>query len=480
MFSKNSFLSFILNFFSQFKLWILFVPFLLISLNIGGGLAKLPVEIRSIKIVKEMVETNDLLVPKIDGKPYITKPPLYHWTASFLSHFFGSVSWSSIRMPSLIAAFLMLFIVFLWGKDLGGDHLGILSVFITFSAYLFVVLARRGAPDMIFSASCFACLYIFQKVMKRNNIFLFVSFFLMFSIAFLTKAHVIFLVVVLPILIILLVKKRLRRIFSFDIMFLSLITLLISVSWYSLLYLWNPDEAMYWFLLEGGQPFDLKIVGETARHFKPFYYYFFRIWDLFLPFSIFIPLTFLFFWKKRKSLFSDEWTFVVSPFVIVFIFFAFIPAKQPHYILPILPLLSLMVGRVILEQTEFTQNNMKKFFYWSTLSYLLVLFVMVLGAAYFIVSFLEYKLVPLLVIIFAIFIYLFCFRLFLQEKIQLSIYFSFVVLSCFFIIFCGYFEEWKSYDRYRKRSQVTFYFSEKKINKDFSFLNYKDCEFIHG
>ena len=86
MFSKNSFLSFILNFFSQFKLWILFVPFLLISLNIGGGLAKLPVEIRSIKIVKEMVETNDLLVPKIDGKPYITKPPLYHWTASFLSH----------------------------------------------------------------------------------------------------------------------------------------------------------------------------------------------------------------------------------------------------------------------------------------------------------------------------------------------------------------------------------------------------------
>ncbi len=480
MISEKSFLSFILNFFSQFKLWILFVPFFLISLNIGGGLAKLPVEIRSIKIVKGMVETNDLLVPKIDGKPYITKPPFYHWTASYISYFFGSVSWYSIRIPSLIAAFLMLFIVFLWGKELGGDHLGILSVFITFSAYLFVVLARRGAPDMIFSASCFACLYIFQKIIKRYNIFLFVSFFFMFSIAFLAKAHVIFLVVVLPILLILAVKKRLRRIFSFDIIFMSLITLLVSVSWYWLLYLWNPDEAMYWFLLEGGQPFDLKIVGETAQHFKPFYYYFFRIWDLFLPFSVFIPITFFFFWKKRKMLFSDEWTYVVFPFLIVFLCFAFIPAKQPHYILPILPLLSLMVGRVILDQTESSQNQMKRFFYWSTVSYMVVLFIMVSGAAFFIISYLEYKFVPLLIIIFSVCIYLFSIRLFLLEKIQLSIYFSFVVLSCFFIIFCGYFEEWKSYDRHRKRSQVTFYFNEKIVKKDLSFFNFKDCESIYG
>ena len=480
MLHEKSILSFTLKFFHQFKLWILFIPFFLISLNLGGGLAKLPVEIRSIKIVKEMIKTNDLLVPKIDGKPYITKPPFYHWMASFASRLFGSVSWSSIRIPSLIAAFLMLFIVYLWGKELGGEELGYLSVFITFSAYLFIVIDRRGAPDMIFSASCFTCLYVFQKIMRNYSNFLFFSFYLLFSIAFLTKAHVIFLVVVLPVLAILTIKKRLRRIFSLDVILMSLFTLLISVSWYLLLYLWNPEEAIYWFLLEGGQPFDLKIVGETAQHFKPFYYYFLRIWDLFLPFSIFIPITFVFFWKRRVALFSNEWIFVVCPFLIVFLFFALIPAKQPHYILPILPLLSLMVGRVICEKAECIENNMKNLFYYSTISYMLILFVMLGGAIFFIFSFLDYKLVPLTIMIFAVCIYLFCIRLFLLQKIQLSIYFSFIVLSCFFIIFCGYFEEWKSYDRHRKRSQVTFYFDNKILENNLSVSNLKNCEFVHA
>ena len=480
MISEKSFMSFISKFFAQFKLWILFIPFFLISLNLGGGLAKLPVEIRSIKIVKEMVKTNDLLVPRIDGKPYITKPPFYHWMSSIVSRVFGSVSWSSIRIPSVIAAFFMLFIVYRWGKELGGEELGILSVFITFSAYLFIVLARRGAPDMIFSASCFACLYLFQKVMKNSNNFLFISFFMLFAIAFLTKAHVVFLVVVAPILVILTVKKRLRRLFSLDIIFVSVLTLLISVSWYWMLYLWNPKEAIYWFLLEGGQPFDLKIVGETARHFKPFYYYFLRIWDLFLPFSIFLPMTFVFFWKRKNTVFSDEWLYVIFPFITVFLFFTFIPAKQPHYILPILPLLSLMVGRIIYVETEFVEKSMKGWFYWSTMSYMFVLFVLLGAAIFFIFSFLDYKFVPLLVILFAVCNYLFCIRLFLWNKIRFSIYLSFVVLSCFFIIFCGYFEEWKSYDRYRKRSQTTFYFNNNILTNDVLDFAIKDGDFING
>ena len=104
-----------------------------------------------------------------------------------------------------------------------------------------------------------------------------------------------------------------------------------------------------------------------------------------------------------------------------------------------------MVGRVICEKAECIENNMKNLFYYSTISYMLILFVMLGGAIFFIFSFLDYKLVPLTIMIFAVCIYLFCIRLFLLQKIQLSIYFSFIVLSCFFIIFCGYFEEWKSY-----------------------------------
>ena len=94
--------------------------------------------------------------------------------------------------------------------------------------------------------------------------------------------------------------------------------------------------------------------------------------------------------------------------------------------------------------------------------------------------FLDYKLVPLTIMIFAVCIYLFCIRLFLLQKIQLSIYFSFIVLSCFFIIFCGYFEEWKSYDRHRKRSQVTFYFDNKILENNLSVSNLKNCEFVHA
>ncbi|MED5579193.1 MAG: glycosyltransferase family 39 protein [Nitrospinota bacterium] len=480
MSAEKSLLSFIVAFFARFKLCLLLLPFFLISLNLGGGLAKLPVEIRSIKIVKEMVKTNDLLVPRIDGKPYITKPPFYHWMASFISYVFGSVNWLSIRIPSLLAAFFILFLVFKWGKELGGEELGILSLFITFSIYLFVVLARRGAPDMVFSASCFTCLYLFQRIVRTSNKKLFYCFFASFSIAFLTKAHVVFLVVVLPLLVILVLIKRLQRIFSLDVIFMSLCSLLVSISWYWMLYLWNPNEALYWLLLEGGQPFDLKIVGETAQHFKPFYYYFLRIWDLFLPFSMFLPLTFIFFWKRKKTVYYDGWLYVIYPFLIVFLLFTIIPAKQPHYILPILPLLSLMVGKVITEECVLVEKKLNRLFYWSTVSYLMILFVLLGGAIFFIFYFLENKFVPFIIIFCAVSFYILCIRLLFLNKVRFSIYLSFVVVSCFFIIFCGYFEEWKSYDRNRKRSNMVSHFGKDFLRQDLTISSIKDGEFING
>src|SRR5258708_21627737 len=64
-----------------------------------------PDEPRYAWIARDMVETGDWVTPRLYGKPWFEKPPLYYWGAALCFKLFG-VSEAAARLPSAISALL--------------------------------------------------------------------------------------------------------------------------------------------------------------------------------------------------------------------------------------------------------------------------------------------------------------------------------------------------------------------------------------
>lgn len=64
-----------------------------------------PDEPRYAWVAREMVETGDWITPRLYGRPWFEKPPLYYWGAAIFFKVFG-VSEAAARLPSAISALL--------------------------------------------------------------------------------------------------------------------------------------------------------------------------------------------------------------------------------------------------------------------------------------------------------------------------------------------------------------------------------------
>ena len=64
-----------------------------------------PDEPRYAWIARDMQETGDWITPRLYGKPWFEKPPLYYWSAAVSFKLLG-VSETSARLPSAISALL--------------------------------------------------------------------------------------------------------------------------------------------------------------------------------------------------------------------------------------------------------------------------------------------------------------------------------------------------------------------------------------
>ncbi|PYT43588.1 MAG: hypothetical protein DMG47_13030 [Acidobacteria bacterium] len=64
-----------------------------------------PDEPRYAWIARDMAETGDWVTPRLYGKPWFEKPPLFYWSAALCFKLFG-VSEAAARLPSVVSALL--------------------------------------------------------------------------------------------------------------------------------------------------------------------------------------------------------------------------------------------------------------------------------------------------------------------------------------------------------------------------------------
>lgn len=118
-------------------------------------------EAREGLVVEHIVDHGRWILPLRNGE-LPSKPPLFHWIAATASHVAGP-SDAMVRMPSALAAWLVLVLVYLVGSAAGGRASGWFAVGALAGMHTFFESATEARVDMLFAACVTLALVAFLR-----------------------------------------------------------------------------------------------------------------------------------------------------------------------------------------------------------------------------------------------------------------------------------------------------------------------------
>lgn len=114
--------------------------------GIGSHSLWTPDEPRDAAVGKAMWASGDLVVPRLNGRPFLEKPPLAWWAQAAAFRLLG-VSDAVARVPSALFGTLTLLVAFALGRRLGGERAGWLAAGVLASAVQYSEDMGRAIVD---------------------------------------------------------------------------------------------------------------------------------------------------------------------------------------------------------------------------------------------------------------------------------------------------------------------------------------------
>jgi len=335
------------------------VAFLLL-IRVGEAPISRRAELRTYTVASEMAAGGDWLVPHMNGEPRLEKPPLYYWSAAAAMRMGGGADTFELRLPSLVAAVLLLAVTYFYGRSIGGPALGLGAVTALGTTYLFLRFGRRGVADMPLAVFTTAALFEYHRLRFRGEGHRW-ALAAYLVLAFLAKATAAWLVVFLPIFGFETVEKRRRarqtksgtppppippREPVFTAGWIAVVALGCA-SWYAAVALTLPGavDAFREALLV---PTGLAGESDAARHHQPVWWFVPQFLRVAMPATLLLPLLVSRAWRTRLWRHEPEMRFVAVVFLATFVAFSLLPQKQRHYLLPSMPFFAILVARCAL------------------------------------------------------------------------------------------------------------------------------------
>ena len=333
-----------------------------------------PDEPRYAWIARDMQETGDYITPRLYGKPWFEKPPLYYWGAALSFKFFG-VSETSARLPSAIAAlFATLALAWLALRLYGSEAARWLLLLLPTTAGM-VGFSHAAATDMPFAAMLtiamvFATILLnlvpsvtpqlqsgatstnslrsFTSFTSSTSSTSFTSFFLGFflALASLAKGPAAIILSGGAVLLWAVFTKRWRDALRCLHPVAIASFCLTALPWYILCARRNPDFFRVFIIEHNFNRF----LTPQFQHMQPFWYYIPILLIAFLPWTplLLVSVSFgaLKFWHERK--FSPATTLFVCWLLFCLLFFSLSKSKLPGYILPAMPAIGILLARCLI------------------------------------------------------------------------------------------------------------------------------------
>ena len=312
-----------------------------------------PDEPRYAWIARDMAETSDWVTPRLYGKPWFEKPPLFYWGAAISFKLFG-VSEAAARLPSAVSAFLATFALAWLALRLYGAETARWLLLLLPTTVGMIGFSHAAATDMPFSGMltiAMVCAAVVlgltcnenSPVIPQTPCFALVLFGFFLGLAVLAKGPVGIILSGGAVFFWALVTKRWRDAFRLFHPAALASFCLTALPWYILCARRNPDFFRI-FIIEHNFK---RYLTPEFQHIQPFWYYGPIILIAILPWSVILLRVgydaVLSFrqrqWKESNSLFLALWT------IFPLVFFSFSQSKLPGYALPVLPPLSALAAR---------------------------------------------------------------------------------------------------------------------------------------
>jgi 4-amino-4-deoxy-L-arabinose transferase-like glycosyltransferase len=315
-----------------------------------------PDEPRYAWIARDMAETGDWVTPRLYGKPWFEKPPLYYWSAALSFKLFG-VSEVTARLPSAVAALLAaLALAWLAWCAYGAETARWLLLLLPTTVGM-IGFSHAAATDMPFAAMLTIALVFAARLLDlvpvrtfgsfasftSSTSFSSLAFGFFLGLAALAKGPAAIVLSGGAVLFWAVSTKRWRDALRclHPIAIVSFCA--IALPWYILCARRNPDFLRVFIIEHNFQ----RYLTPEFQHIQPFWFY--------LPILLiaFIPWTLLLLWCASQGLSLWQRTRQLSPLtvflltwaVFCLLFFSVSKSKLPGYILPAVAPIGLLLAR---------------------------------------------------------------------------------------------------------------------------------------
>jgi 4-amino-4-deoxy-L-arabinose transferase-like glycosyltransferase len=134
--------------------WELLVLALVTAATYGARLTALPIrgeETRRAEVATEILQTGDWIVPRQQGQPFLSRPPLGSYPIALFELLFGEGSLWAVRLPSVLATWLTTLLIYGYGRQFL-SRFGALSAGFVFATMGMVLqMGRLAETDAIFT-----------------------------------------------------------------------------------------------------------------------------------------------------------------------------------------------------------------------------------------------------------------------------------------------------------------------------------------
>lgn len=310
-------------------------------------------ETRYLSVAWEMWHSNDFLIPHINGAPYSHKPPLLFWLIHLSWLLFGVGEWSG-RLVGPLFAFGSIALTVQLGKILwpANKAVRLAAPFILLGTFVWSLYGSLTMFDALLTFISLLALISIWEARRKTTIFPWFCLSVTIGLGILAKGPIILLYVLPPALLAPVWSKKNTMSWRKWYVFL-LVTLFAGIG---IALCWAIPAA-----IAGGEEYRQAILfSQTAgrmvkafAHSRPFYWYVLLLPLLCLPWFFWLPA-----WRgwKKKS-FDNATRFCLCAVLPAFFLLSWVSGKQIHYILPLLPIISLLIAHTVTTVPKRTQYD---------------------------------------------------------------------------------------------------------------------------
>jgi len=300
-----------------------------------------------------MVEQGDWLTPHAPDELPLNKPPLTYWLIG-ASYKLCGANYGSTRLPSVLAAMLVLAIVYWLAVHLSGKRVGLIAVAVLASSFLFLSFARMAMSDMLLTlcvTASLACFIIGLSDDSSGRKAIVLIGYVALAMGVLVKGPVAVALVGLPIGLEMALRRNRTDLKKLRLLSGMALFVAFSAPYFLVVYARAGAAPLrFFFLGENLQRFTGSVYGASGR---PFWFLLAAFFGDFAPWSIFLLAALWFNWRDRGQPSSASrlihlW---LGSAIVLFSFSSF---KLDYYLLPVMPASALIIAPLIANADSFS------------------------------------------------------------------------------------------------------------------------------